>query len=325
MLAGLGIEKKRLYCGYEGLLDAIAESGADLTLNGIAGASGLKPSLAALEAGSHLALANKESIVMAGSLVLETAAKHSLQVIPVDSEHSAIFNLIQGHGDAGIKEILLTASGGPFRTWSAAKLKKARPEDSLVHPTWSMGAKITIDSASLANKGLEVIEAARLFSVEADRIKVVVHPQSVVHSMVRMKDGAVYAQLSRPDMRLPIHEAMYYPEITPSSWGELDFDGLYLAFEKPDGERFPMLPLAYESLRAGPRYTIVYNAANEYAVSAFLEGKIAFTGISAICAGALAKDWSGSADDLESIMDCDRMARNAAASEAANAERRSVF
>jgi 1-deoxy-D-xylulose-5-phosphate reductoisomerase len=262
---------------------------------------------------------------MAGDIVLGTAVKHSLQVIPVDSEHSAIFNLIRGHGNSDIKEILLTASGGPFRTWSADRIKRARAEDALAHPTWSMGAKITIDSASLANKGLEVIEAARLFSIKAEMIKVTVHPQSIVHSMIRMMDGAVYAQLSRPDMRLPIHGAMYYPKITPSTWGQLDFDGLSLTFEKPDYKRFPMLLLAYESLRAGQHYPIVYNAVNEYAVNAFLEGRIGFTEISAICAGVLARDWSGRADDLESVMDSDRMAREAAAIETSSAERRSAL
>jgi 1-deoxy-D-xylulose-5-phosphate reductoisomerase len=311
-LTGLDGCDKRVYVGHDGLLAAIVEAGADVTLNGISGAAGLEPSLAALEAGSALALANKESMVMAGALVLKTAAGRSLPVIPVDSEHSAVFQLLRGREKGALKEILLTASGGPFRTWSADRLKTARPEDALAHPTWKMGAKITIDSASLANKGLEVIEAARLFAVGADAIKVVVHPQSVVHSMVRMKDGAVYAQLSRPDMRLPIHEALHYPETAPSDWGELDFDGLNLSFERPDPERFPMLGMAYEALRAGERYTIVYNAANEYAAGAFLDGRIAFTDIGALCACVLDMDWSGEAGDLRAIKETDRLAREAA-------------
>ena len=307
-----GVDGGRVYYGREGLFAAMRDAGAELTLNGIYGAAGLEPSLAALESGSALALANKESMVMAGGLVLKTAKKHSLPVIPVDSEHSAIFNLLRAQGRDALDEALITASGGPFRTWNAEKLKRVRVEDALAHPTWKMGAKITIDSASLANKGLEVIEAARLFSLDADRIKVVVHPESIVHSMVRMKDGAVYAQLSRPDMRLPIHEALYYPEIAPSTWGVLDFDGLKLTFERPDTARFPMLALAYEALRAGGCYPAAYNAANEYAVSAFLDGRIAFTEISAVCGAVLGMDWSGGDDDLESILEADTLARAAA-------------
>lgn len=306
-------ELENIYMGQEELLTAIAEAEADITINGISGAAGLKPSLAALNAGSALALANKESIVMAGKLVLKTAAQHSLPVIPVDSEHSAIFNLLRAQGKEALKEAIITASGGPFRTWSIEQIKKARPEDALAHPTWNMGAKITIDSASLANKGLEVIEAARLFDLDADNIKVVVHPQSIVHSLIRMKDGAVYAQLSRPDMRLPIHEALHYPEIAPSPWGQLDFENLQLNFEKPDFERFPMLSLAYNALRAGDSYTIAYNAANEYAVNAFLAGKIMFTDIAKICGQTLNMDWNGKADNLEEILETDTSARAAAA------------
>jgi 1-deoxy-D-xylulose-5-phosphate reductoisomerase len=313
-IAGLDDCGKRAYFGYDGLLAAIDAAGADVTVNGISGAAGLEPYIAALEAGRALALANKESMVMAGALVLKTAAERSLPVIPVDSEHSAVFHLLRGREKDALKEILLTASGGPFRTWSADRLKTARPDDALAHPTWSMGAKITIDSASLANKGLEVIEAARLFAVGADTIKVVVHPQSIVHSMVRMTDGAVYAQLSRPDMRLPIHEALHYPQTASSDWGRLDFEGLSLTFERPDLERFPMLGMAYEALRAGERYTIAYNAANEYAVGAFLDGRIAFTGISELCARVLDRDWSGEAGDLRAVKETDRMAREAAAS-----------
>ncbi|MDR2803429.1 MAG: 1-deoxy-D-xylulose-5-phosphate reductoisomerase [Treponema sp.] len=307
------LDKRRVYYGRAGLLAAIGEAEAELTLNGISGAAGLEPSLVALDSGSALALANKESMVMAGRLVLKTAAAHALPVIPVDSEHSAIFNLLRSREKTALKEVLITASGGPFRTWNVERLKKVRPEDALVHPTWRMGAKITIDSASLANKGLEVIEAARLFDIDADRIKVVVHPQSVVHSMVRMKDGAVYAQLSNPDMRLPIHEALYYPETATSPWGELKFDSLQLTFEQPDFERFPMLSLAYNALRAGGCYPIAYNAANEFAVAAFLGGRIPFTGISEICGDVLREDWSGGDDDLESILSADGKARNIAA------------
>jgi 1-deoxy-D-xylulose-5-phosphate reductoisomerase len=308
-----GLDKTRAYYRREGLLAAINESGAELTVNGISGSAGLEPSIAVLKAGSALALANKESMVMAGALVLETAAQYSVPVIPVDSEHSAIFNLLRAHGEESVKEVLLTASGGPFRDWTAEQLQKARPKDALAHPTWNMGAKITIDSASLANKGLEVIEAARLFNMDADRVKVLVHPQSIIHSMIRMKDGAVYAQLSRPDMRLPIHEALRYPETPPTAWGELDFEGLSLTFETPDCKRFPMLALAYQALRADGRYPIAYNAANEYAVGAFLSEKISFTDISAVCKAVLDRDWSGAVSDLPSIMEADGKARSAAA------------
>jgi 1-deoxy-D-xylulose-5-phosphate reductoisomerase len=312
-----GFDKRNgVYLGRGGLLAAIADAGADITINGISGAAGLEPSLAALNSGSGLALANKESMVMAGPLVLKTAARHSLPVIPVDSEHSAIFNLLRRQGREGLKEALLTASGGPFRTWSKEQLKTATLKDALAHPTWKMGAKITIDSASLANKGLEVIEAAQLFDLNADNIKVVIHPQSIVHSMIRMNDGVVYAQLSRPDMRLPIHEALCYPEIAPSlDKEELGFEDLCLSFEKPDLDRFPMLALAYEALRAGGCYPIAYNAANEYAADAFFNEKIPFTGISDLCARVLSMDWSGEADDLPSILEADRRARAAAAVE----------
>ncbi|MDR0409713.1 MAG: 1-deoxy-D-xylulose-5-phosphate reductoisomerase [Spirochaetaceae bacterium] len=303
--------RKNVFLGANALCEAIAEAGADVTLNGISGAAGLEPSIAALNSGSALALANKESIVMAGALVLKTAASRALPVIPVDSEHSAIFNLLRRQGREGLKELLLTASGGPFRTWSAERLKTATPQDALAHPTWNMGRKITIDSATLANKGLEVIEAARLFDIGADDIKVIVHPQSVIHSMIRMNNGAVYAQLSRPDMRLPIHEALRFPEAVPALCEELEFEGLCLNFEKPDLVRFPMLSLAYDALRAGGRYTIAYNAANECAVAAFLAGKISFTGISDVCRQTLDMDWSGEADDLPSILESDRLSRAA--------------
>ncbi|MDR1363683.1 MAG: 1-deoxy-D-xylulose-5-phosphate reductoisomerase [Spirochaetaceae bacterium] len=308
-----GFDKRDgVYFERAGLLAAIAGVEADITLNGISGAAGLEPSLSALTSGSALALANKESMVMAGALVLKTAEQHSLPVIPVDSEHSAIFNLLRRQGKEGLKEAVLTASGGPFRTWSMDQLKNASPKDAFAHPTWNMGAKITIDSASLANKGLEVIEAARFFDLDADSIKVVIHPQSIVHSMIRMNNGAVYAQLSRPDMRLPIYDALCYPEIAPRQIEELDFDNLSLSFEKPCFERFPMLALAYDALRAGGRCAIAYNAANECAVSAFLAGKIPFTGISDVCSRVLSMDWSGEAGDLNSILESDSKARAAA-------------
>jgi 1-deoxy-D-xylulose-5-phosphate reductoisomerase len=307
--------------GTQELLRAIPESGADIVVNGIAGAAGLAPSLASLEAGADLALANKETIVMAASLVFAAAAKGGGRIIPVDSEHSAIFNLIHAHGkgatpqsDSPVEELLLTASGGPFRKHSREMLAAITPAEALDHPTWNMGPKITIDSASLANKGLEVIEAAGLFNMPPERIRVVVHPQSIVHSMVRLKDGAVYAQLSKPDMRLPIHQALYWPGSAPCPFGRLDFDNLTLDFEKPDTGRFPMLPLAYQALRSGPLAPAVYNAANEEAVTAFLAQKAAFLDIPRIVEYVLNREWSYHSLDLPAILEADGKARELAKS-----------
>jgi 1-deoxy-D-xylulose-5-phosphate reductoisomerase len=281
------------YYGSPGLLKAIAASGADIVINGIAGAAGLEPSLAALDAGADLALANKETLVMAADLVLARAEEKKARILPVDSEHSAIFHLMEAHGKEQITEILLTASGGPFRKYTAEQLAAVEPSEALAHPTWNMGPKITVDSASLANKGLEVIEAAGLFRLPVERIRVVVHPQSIVHSMVRLRDGAVYAQLSQPDMRLPIHNALYSPQCIPCPFGALDFDALTLEFERPDPERFPMLPLACEAIRRGGLYPCVYNAANEAAVAAFLSGKAGFLDIPVIVGYVLNMKWEG--------------------------------
>jgi 1-deoxy-D-xylulose-5-phosphate reductoisomerase len=308
------------YFGREGLLRSIAECGADIVINGIAGAAGLEPSLAVLEAGADLALANKETIVMAGELVFSLAKRKKARIIPIDSEHSAIFSLLEAHGKDQAAGILLTASGGPFRKKSLKELKHITPEDALNHPTWNMGPKITIDSATLANKGLEVIEATELFDINAEQIKVVVHPQSIVHSMVKLKNGAVYAQLSRPDIRLPIHNALYYPDIMPCSFGALDFDCLTLEFEKPDYERFPMLSLAYEASCKGSVYPAVYNAANEAAVSAFAENKAGFSDIPRIVSFVLHSGWDSgvffagadSAETLRAILETDRLAREKA-------------
>jgi 1-deoxy-D-xylulose-5-phosphate reductoisomerase len=301
--------------GSPGLLRAIADSGADMVINGIAGAAGLEPSLAALNAGADLALANKETLVMAAPLALALAEEKKVRILPVDSEHSAIFNLIEAHGKERISQILLTASGGPFRKHTRERLAAVSPVEALAHPTWNMGPKITVDSASLANKGLEVIEAAGLFRVPVEHITVVIHPQSVVHSMVRLWDGAVYAQLSRPDMRLPIHSALYGPQCLPCPFGVLDFDALTLEFEKPDPEKFPMLPLAYDAARLGGVYPAVYNAANEIAAAAFLREAVGFLDIPRIVGYVLNRDWTG-ADfgmTLESILRADAEARKLAA------------
>jgi 1-deoxy-D-xylulose-5-phosphate reductoisomerase len=298
--------------GADALPKAIEELGPDITVNGIAGAAGLLPSAAAIRGGSDLALANKETVVMAGDLILSLAEKKKVRVLPVDSEHSAIFNLLNAHGKEGVEELLLTASGGPFRKLSRGEMERVRPADALAHPTWKMGPKITVDSASMANKGLEVMEAVRLFGFPPEKVRVLIHPQSIVHSMVRMKDGAVYAQLSGPDMRLPIHEALCHPGIRESSFGVLDFSALTLEFEKPDFERFPMLPLACEAIRRGGLYPCVYNAANEAAAAAFLSERAGFLDIPVIVDYVLNMQWAAAATEIEAVLEADRRARIAA-------------
>ena len=308
--------------GKHRLLSAIAACGAEIVINGISGAAGLEPSMAAIEAGCDLALANKETLVMAGPLVLARAKEKGVQIIPVDSEHSAIYHLLKAHGKNTLDEILLTASGGPFRNATIEELEKATVQDALAHPTWNMGAKITIDSASMANKGLEVIEAARLFNIGPERIKVVIHPQSIVHSMIRMKNGAVYAQLSRPDMRLPIYDALAAALIdapfikdAPSPFGRLEFDSLSLEFYPPDMEKFPLLALAYGAVKRGGLYPCAYNGANEAAVAAFIAGRIGFTGIGRVTRHVLDGDWSAEPADIATVMEADKKARETAETE----------
>ena len=298
--------------GRERLLAAVAGCGAEITLNGISGAAGLEPSIAAIKAGSDLALANKETLVMAGPLVFRLANEKKVKIIPVDSEHSAIFHLLEAHGYEALDEIILTASGGPFRNSSISEMENASPQAALAHPTWNMGAKISVDSASMANKGLEVIEAARLFGLPPEKIKVLIHPQSVVHSMIKMKDGAVYAQLSRPDMRLPIHKALYWPDAKPSGFGRLDFASLSLEFFPPEADKFPLLTLAYEAVRKGGLYPCAYNGANEAAVGEFLAGRIGFLDIGRITQYVLDKDWSNEPAEIAEILDADRRAKAAA-------------
>jgi 1-deoxy-D-xylulose-5-phosphate reductoisomerase len=301
--------------GRERLLSAIAACNADIVLNGIIGAAGLEPSAAAVEAGCDLALANKETLVMAGYLIMQRAREKNVSIIPVDSEHSAVFHLIEAHGTESLDEIILTASGGPFRNSTIEEMEKAGPADALAHPTWNMGAKISIDSASMANKGLEVIEAARLFGIAVEKIKVVIHHQSIVHSMVKMKDGAVYAQLSKPDMRLPIYKALYRGQGTGNRecgvlpW-QLDFNAaITLEFYPPDMDRFPLLSLAREAVKKGGMYPCAYNAANEAAVAAFLAGRIGFLDIGRITQYVLDNDWSVEPVDIASVMEADRQAR----------------
>lgn len=290
----------------------ISTCGADIAVNGIAGSPGLMPSVHALRSGMDLALANKETIVMAGPLVARIARENGCRILPVDSEHSAVFTLVQRFGPQSIAQVVLTASGGPFRERRREELPLMKPADALKHPTWDMGTKITIDSASLANKGLEVIEACRLFDLPPDRVKVAVHPQSLVHSLVRTKDGVLYAQISPPDMRHPILTALTWPEFVPSSLEEWDIvSGGTLSFFPPRMDDFPMLPLAYRALAmgAGP---IAYNAANEVAVEAFLQEKISFTQIADITEGVLAEDWSKEPVTMDQVFLFDRQARRQA-------------
>ncbi|MCL2008842.1 MAG: 1-deoxy-D-xylulose-5-phosphate reductoisomerase [Treponema sp.] len=299
--------------GKEDSLRAITATPIDITVNGISGAAGLEPSLEVIRTGSDLALANKETIVMAGPLVLAEVKKRNVKIIPVDSEHSAIWKLIEGHGRENVSEIILTASGGPLIDFTPEELETVTVSQALAHPTWKMGPKITIDSATMANKGLEVIEAALLFNIPQEKIKVTVHRQSIVHSMIRLKNGAVYAQMSKPDMKLPIHDALTFPDTTCSSYGQLDFDSLSLTFEKPDFNRFPMLNLAYKALEGGLLMPTVYNAGNEAAVDAFLEGRISFLEIPALVGYVLEKSNNlTQVLDLESIQAADRKARELA-------------
>jgi 1-deoxy-D-xylulose-5-phosphate reductoisomerase len=301
--------------GKEKLLAAIVSVNADITINGISGAGGLEPSLAAIEAGSDLALANKETLVMAAPLVFRLAKEKSVKIIPVDSEHSAIFHLIQAHAGGEkdtVSEIILTASGGPFRKMEFEALKRVTAKEALSHPTWKMGPKITIDSASMANKGLEIIEACALFDMPQEKIKVVIHPQSIVHSMVKLRNGAIYAQLSKPDMRNPIHDALFWPKTAPLCLEAINFDALTLEFEKPDIQKFPMLDLARKSASLGGLYPCVYNAVNEEAAAAFLQDKIGFLEIPNITKNVLDQDWPGGCTQKEEILNADVLARKKA-------------
>lgn len=263
--------------GMEGLLEVAVVPEAEILVTAIVGMLGIRPTIAAIEAGKNIALANKETLVTAGHLIMPLAAEKGVSILPVDSEHSAIFQSLNGEKNNRIHKILLTASGGPFRGKKREELINVQVEDALKHPNWSMGRKITIDSATLVNKGLEVMEAKWLFNVELEQIQVVVHPQSVVHSMVEYEDGAVIAQLGTPDMRLPIQYALYYPNRRNLSGEKLDFYQLSnLTFEEPDTETFSGLKLAFRAMKQGGNIPTVYNAANERAVALFLNRKISF-------------------------------------------------
>ncbi|MBR4774960.1 MAG: 1-deoxy-D-xylulose-5-phosphate reductoisomerase [Bacteroidales bacterium] len=278
----------QVHLGIQAACDLVQAPEVDEVVAAMVGFSGLQPTLSAIRAGKTIALANKETLVAAGELVMGEAARYGASIYPVDSEHSAIFQCLaaaQGNPVAGIH---LTASGGPFRSWSVQQIASARKEDALKHPNWEMGAKITIDSATMMNKGFEVIEAKWLFNVPAGKIHVVVHPESVIHSMVEFEDGAVIAQLGAPDMRVPIALALSYPERLPLDGKRLDFSTLKgLTFEEPDLEKFPCLSLAFDAIGRGGNIPCAMNAANETAVAAYLQGRIGFYDISRCIAGVM--------------------------------------
>ncbi len=276
--------------GMEGLQALIQAEKADIYAVSISGMIALRPTLWAIETGARIALSNKESIVTAGHLMMDAVKRCGAELIPVDSEHSAVFQCLAGENRAAIRQLLITASGGPFRGWNRQQLQSVTPAMALKHPNWAMGAKITVDSATLANKGLEVMEAHHLFGVDYDQIRVVVHPQSIIHSMVEFQDGAVKAQLGVPDMRLPIEYALGYPERGALMTKALDFwDVPDLHFEKPDTETFPALALAYEAGRVGGTLPTVFNMADEQAVAAFLREEISFPAITEAIGEAMAR------------------------------------
>lgn len=305
----------RVLAGPEGLCELAAAAEAEIVLMAISGTAGLRPTLAALGAGRTVALASKEVLVLAGRWVTAAARAAGRPLLPVDSEHNAIFQCLRGaEGPREVARLLLTASGGPFREWSAERLAAARPADALRHPTWAMGRKITVDSATMANKGLELIEAHWLFGLPEDRLDVVVHPQSVVHSMVEFVDGAVLAQLSPPSMTFAISYALFYPERWPGVQPSLDFTRpRRLDFEPPDAARFPCLGLARAALRAGGAAPAVFNAANEVAVEAFLAERLPFPGIPATIEATLAELAGHPAEALDDVLAADAAARACAA------------
>ena len=300
----------RWMTGKEALKAAAAETDAEQVLVSIVGIAGLQSVMDALEAGKQVLLANKEALVTGGHLVTDLARRKGKPILPVDSEHSAIFQCLQAAGGNRPEKILLTASGGPFRTWDRERIEKATPAEALKHPNWNMGAKITVDSASMFNKGLEIMEARWLFDLPEDRIQVVVHPESIVHSAVVFRDGAVLAQLGLPDMRVPIGYAMAYPERLETGVKEPDLFALgSLTFTEPDEEKFPALRLAREALRAGGAACTVFNGANEEAVAAFLREEIPFGEIARRVEKALEALAGLKADSIGEIMDADRKAR----------------
>ena len=317
----------RVFSGMDGLISLASDEQVDLVVTAIVGMIGIRPTVAAINAGKDVALANKETLVTAGHIIMPLCAKKKVRLLPIDSEHSAIMQCLQGHAGpngyysseltdysknaAGIDKILLTASGGPFRGLSYEELKNKTAEDALKHPNWLMGPKITIDSASLVNKALEVMEAKWLFGVDATDIEVVVQPKSIIHSAVQFKDGAIIAQMGCPDMRLPIQYALYYPERMDCPAAKLDlFELAHIDFERPDYETFRGLKLGLDAIKQGGSICTVFNAANEYAVSRFLHGQIRFTDIYGIIESAMAAHKNIANPSLEEILDTEEWTKN---------------
>ena len=294
----------KVLCGMEGLLEIAVMEEMEVLVTAIVGMIGIRPTIAAIEAGKTIALANKETLVTAGHIIMPLADRNKVAILPVDSEHSAIFQSMHGANKERISKILLTASGGPFRGRKREELVGITVEDALKHPNWSMGRKITVDSSTLVNKGLEVIEAKWLFQVEPERIQVIVHPQSIIHSMVEYADGGIMAQLGIPDMKLPIQYALFYPDRRPMEGKRVDFFELSsLTFEKPDTDTFKGLAMAYDAIRAGGSMPTVYNAANEKAVSLFLDRKIKFLEIYDFIQGAMEHHKVVENPSVEEILD----------------------
>jgi 1-deoxy-D-xylulose-5-phosphate reductoisomerase len=305
------VGKPKVGIGVDGLSEVATVDGAEIVIGAVVGARGLLPTYRALEAGRRVALANKETLVVAGELMTRAAARSGAELLPVDSEHNALHQCLRGERRSELKRVILTASGGPFRTASRDEIERATPSEALRHPTWRMGDKITIDSATLMNKGLEVIEAHWLFDCSADEIEVVVHPQSVVHSMIELIDGSIIAQMGVTDMRHAIQYALTYPARHPSSLPPLDLTQLAkLEFYAPDTDRFPCLAFAYQALRAGGTMPAVLNAANEVAVAAFLASQIRFGEIPRLISAACAAHEPQPATSLESVLAADQWARD---------------
>ena len=315
--AALGSSPTAVASGPEGLVVVATHPDVDIVICASAGTAGLEAVLAAIEAGKTIALANKEVLVMAGALVTAAARRRGVAILPVDSEHNAIHQCLHGRNPSEVRRLVLTASGGPFRELTQGDLERVRPEAALQHPTWQMGRKITIDSATLMNKGLEVIEAHWLFGVDAERIDVLIHPQSIVHSMVELTDGSVIAQLGVTDMRLPIQYACSYPDRWETQLPTLDLARAgRLEFHQPAHDRFPCLALAYRALRAGGTVPVVLNAANEVAVETFLDGKLGFTAIPRVIQKTMDAHQVEPVSTIETVRRVDRWAREQALDEA---------
>ncbi len=303
----------QILAGRPGALAVATAPGVELVVSAMVGAVGLEPTLAAIRANLPVALANKETLVAAGPLVMSLAKERGVPLIPVDSEHSAIFQALQGQRRTDIRRLWLTASGGPFRSWELERLRQATPAQALKHPNWSMGAKITIDSATMMNKALEVIEASVLFGLPVEKIGVYIHPQSIIHSLVEFVDGSVLAQLGWPDMRLPIAYALTYPRRLPLNQEPLDLGKVaQLTFERPDFTRFPSLRLGYEAATIGGTMPAVLNAANEVAVAAFLAGRLSFPGIPRVVEETMAAHTSEPLKDLAQVLGVNKWAREKA-------------